>query len=76
MCDVLSHPLRPVPWALENDDDSLRKTNKAILARELGKSGSPAETIATPSATVIDGMTMAQKMKGDDKTFSQLGKHH
>jgi len=37
MSDVLAHSLGPLPWALANDDESLRKTNKAALARDLEK---------------------------------------
>ncbi|KAJ8377970.1 hypothetical protein AAFF_G00249600 [Aldrovandia affinis] len=33
MSDVLSHSLGPLPWALANGDGTLRKTNKAVLAR-------------------------------------------
>ncbi|KAJ8413153.1 hypothetical protein AAFF_G00091490 [Aldrovandia affinis] len=72
MSDVLSHPLRPLPWALTNGDGTLRKTNKAVLARELEKHVLPAETIPGPSATIIYGMSLVQKMKGNDQTFSQL----
>ncbi|KAJ8371913.1 hypothetical protein AAFF_G00298650 [Aldrovandia affinis] len=72
MSDVLSHPLGPLPWALANGDGTLRKTNKAVLARELEKQVLPAETIPGPSATIIDGMSLVQKMKGNDQTFSQL----
>ena len=50
----------------------MRKTNKAALARELEKQVLPAETIPEPSATIIDGMSLVQKMKGNDQTFSQL----
>ncbi|KAJ8384830.1 hypothetical protein AAFF_G00198170 [Aldrovandia affinis] len=71
MSDVLSHPLGPLPWALSNGDGTLRKTNKAVLARELEKQVLPAETIPGPSATIIDGMSLVQKMKGNDQTFSQ-----
>jgi len=70
--DVLAHPLGPLPWALANGDGSLRKTNKAALARELEKNVSPAEVIPQPSATIIDGMSLVQKMKGNDQTFAQL----
>lgn len=35
--EVLAHPLGPLPWSLANSDGSLRKTNKAALARELEK---------------------------------------
>ncbi|KAJ8398217.1 hypothetical protein AAFF_G00430610 [Aldrovandia affinis] len=71
MSDVLSHPLGPLPWALANGDGTLRKTNKAVLARELEKQVLPAETIPGPFATIIDGMSLVQKMKGNDQTFSQ-----
>ena len=37
MREVLSHPLGPLPWALSTADGSLRKTNKAVLAKELQK---------------------------------------
>jgi len=40
MSDVLAHPLGPLPWAISNGDGTLRKTNKAKLARELEKCNS------------------------------------
>ena len=50
---VLVHPLGPVSWTLANSDGSLRKTNKAALARVLEKMGFfPAEVIPEPSATI------------------------
>lgn len=72
MSDVLAHPLGPLPWALSNGDGSLRKTNKAALARDLEKNVSPAEVIPEPSACIIDGMSVVQKMKANNKTFAQL----
>ena len=72
MSDVLAHPLGPFPWALANGDGTLRKTNKAALARELEKQVLPAEIIPELSATIIDGMSLVQKIKGNDQTFSQL----
>ena len=69
--DVLAHPLGPLPWVLANGDGSLRETNKAALARELEKNVSPVEVIPQPSACIIDGMAMIQKLKGDGKTFAQ-----
>ena len=63
MKDVLAHPLGPLPWALANSDGTLRKTNKAVLAKELEKNVSAAEEIPTASATIIDGMGMVQKFK-------------
>ena len=64
---MLSHPLGPLLWALANCDGSLRKTNKAVLARELEKLASPAEKIPEPSATIIDGMSIVQQVKGNNK---------
>ena len=40
----------------------MRKTNKAALARELEKQVLPAETIPEPSDTIIDGMSLVQKI--------------
>ena len=72
MSEVLSHPLGPLPWSLAKGDGTLRKTSKAALSRELEKQVLPAETIPEPSATIIDGMSLVQKMKGNEQTFSQL----
>ena len=74
MRDVLAHPLGPLPWSLANADGSLRKTNKAALARELEKNVSPTEHIPTPSKCIIDGMSLVQKMNGDNRTFTQVAK--
>ena len=35
MSEVLAHPLGPLPWTLAKLDGTLRKTNKASLAKEL-----------------------------------------
>ena len=72
MKNVLAHPLGPLPWALANADGSLRKTNKAALARELEKNVSHAEAIRTPSTCIIDGMRLVQRMNGNYKTSAQL----
>jgi len=61
-----------LPWALANGSGLLPKTNKAALARELEKNVSPAEEIPEPSATIVDGMSVVQKLKGNDQTFLQL----
>ena len=63
MKDVLWHPMGPLPWALFSVDGSLRKTSKAALAKK---------QIPQPSACVIDGMVLVQKLKGDHKTFSDV----
>ena len=74
MKEVLAHPLGPLPRSLANSDGTLRKTNKAAFAKEMEKRVIPAETILTPSAIIIDGMSMVQKINGSNKTFSQLAK--
>ena len=48
----------------------MRKTNNAALSRD--KQVLPAETITEPSATIIDDMSVVQKTKSNDQTFSQL----
>ena len=72
MKDGLAHPLGPLPWALANVDGSLRKTNKAALAREREKKVSPAEATPTPSTCIIDGMGLVKRMNGNNKIFEQL----
>ena len=49
-----------------------QKTNTAALARRLENSVSPAEAIRTPSTCIIDGMGLAQRMNGNNKTIAQL----
>ena len=65
--DVLPHPLGPLPEALSNADGSLRKTNKAALARELEKHVPPAEAMSIPSTYIIDGMGLVQRMNSNKK---------
>ena len=71
MKEVLTHPLGPVPWSLANEDGSIRKTNKSVLSREVHKDAKT-DSIPEPSATIIDGMALIQKMKGDQKTFGDV----
>ena len=72
MSDVLAHPLGPLPWSLATADGSLRKTNKSSLAKDLQRNVTPAESIPQPSATIVDGMNLVQRIKGDHKTFAEL----
>ena len=69
MNDVLSLTLGPFHWALVNGDGTLRKTNKADLARQ--KQVLPTEMIPEPFVTITDGMSLVQKMKGNDQKFPQ-----
>ncbi|KAJ8389301.1 hypothetical protein AAFF_G00121660 [Aldrovandia affinis] len=47
------------------------KDKQSCSGQGLEKQVLPAETIPGLSATIIDGMSLVQKMKGNDQTFSQ-----
>lgn len=70
--DVLSHPLGTLPWALSTPDGLLRKTNKATLATTLQKNVTVAEQLPGNSASVVDGMNLVQRVKGDQVTFGDV----
>ena len=76
MADILSHPLGPLPWALSTHDGLLRKTNKATLATTLQKNVAVAVAVAEQfpgnSASVVDGMNLVQRVKGDQATFGDV----
>ena len=72
MEDILSHPLGPLPWALSTHDGLLRKTNKATLATTLQKNVAVAEQFPGNSASVVDGMNLVQRVKGDQATFGDV----
>ena len=74
MTKILSHPLGPLPWALATPDGYLRKTNKATLAACLQKNVAPANTIPENVASIIDGMSLVQKVKGNEATFGDIAK--
>ena len=74
MHDVFAHPLGPLPWALANEDGSLRKTDKARLLNHIGKNVRPAEVLPNLSACIIDGMSVVQKINGSNQTFAELAK--
>jgi len=70
--DILPHPLGPLPWGLSTPEGLLRKTNKANLATTLQKSGAVEEQLPGNSATVVDGMNVVQRVKGDQVTFRDV----
>ena len=72
MRDVLCHPLGLLPWALSTVDGPLRKTSKAAQAKELQKNVPAAEEIPQPSACIIDGIVLVQRLKGNHKKFSDV----
>lgn len=50
-----------------------KKDRQGRLARELEKSGSTVEDTGNRSACIIDGMSLVQRLKGDGKTFGEIG---
>lgn len=70
----MSHPLGPIPWALADGDGFLRKTDKAKMMRANGQSVPVAESTGRWSACIIDGMSIVQKMNGNNRTFGELVK--
>lgn len=72
MQDVLKHPLGPLPASLACNNGFPRKTNKAQLGKELEKLIQPTEEVTRPSAYLIDGMALVQKMKVDYLTFGEI----
>jgi len=69
---ILSHPLGPLPWALSSADGLLRKTNKVSLASLLQKNVQATEEVPANSVTVIDGMSLVQRVQGDQLTFGDV----
>ena len=53
-------------WRRDNE-----KGEQSCSGQGVGGAGIT-ETITEPSATIIDDMSLVQKMKGNDQTFSQL----
>ena len=72
MKEVLKHPLGPLPWSLANGYGTMKKSNKAALARELEKKVAPVENITSPSACIRDGMSLLHKVHGENCTFAEL----
>ncbi|KAG0730384.1 hypothetical protein GWK47_028391 [Chionoecetes opilio] len=83
MRKVLSYELAAVPPSMFHDDGSMRKTNKADLAKKLEANTDeililPSQNSPTSSqsaAYLIDGMAMCQALNENHfKTFNDLGK--
>ena len=72
---VFSHPLGPLPWSLANVDGTMKKSNKAALAKHLENIVDPAESVTKPHATLIDAMALIQKLRGENRTFEELSDH-
>ena len=66
------HPLGPIPWALATPEGFPRKTSKAVLAHHLQNGTARAECIPDKSATVMDVMTLVQKVGQNHGTFGEI----
>ena len=74
MKNVLSYPLGPIPWALANADGSLRKTDKAKFMNDIAQNVPVVDVFTETSACIIDGMSIVQKLDGNQKTFGDIAK--
>jgi len=72
MEEILSHPLGPLPWGLSTPDGLLRKTNKASLVTFLQSNVALVEKLPDNFATVIDRMSLVQKVKGEQVAFGDV----
>ena len=70
--EVLKHPLGLLPSALSNCDGTFMKTSKPTIARPVERRVAPAESIPLPSACIIDGMRLVNKIRGDNRTFGDI----
>lgn len=67
--ELLHHSLGPLPWSLATPEGFPRKTNKAALATYLQKDVQLADRIPPNSATIVDGMSLVQKLNvGSNQT--------
>ena len=72
MNEVLKHPLGPLPYSLATNDGLPQKTAKTTLRREVIKSVPLAESIQMPATSLTDGMTIVQKIAGDNRTLAEI----
>ncbi len=62
MGEVLCYPLGPLPWSLANADGTMKKTNKAVLAKQLDSRVSPTNDYPDQCATLVDAMGLIHKI--------------
>ena len=74
MREVFSHPLGLLPWSLSTPEGTPRKTPEAVLAKQLQKVAALADGLPNNCnpATVIDGMSLVQRVKSDVSTFGDI----
>ena len=51
----------------------MKNTNNAVLARELDKKVTPAESVSPSSVYIFDGMSLTQEMHGENCTLLVFG---
>ena len=71
--EVFNHPSGLLLWALSNSDCAIKKKNKSTIARHIERRVAPAEFIPLSSACIIDGMSLVNKIRGDNRTFEDIG---
>ena len=74
MKKVLSYHLDLIPWALANADRSLRKTDKAKFMHDIAQNVPVVEVFTEKSACIEYGMSIVQKLDGNQKTFGDIAK--
>ena len=57
---------------MSDSNGNLKKTNKACLAKALKKGCEAVDRVQLPSASIIDGMMLVHRVKGDNLTFGQV----
>jgi len=71
--ELLQYSLGPMPWSLATPEGLPRKTNKATLANHLQKDVQLADSLPRNSASIIDGMSLVQKLAvGGQTTFRMI----
>ena len=72
--ELLQYSLGPLPWSLATAEGFPRKTNKATLATSLQMDVQLADGLPQNSATIIDGMSLVQKLSvgGGQTSFGMV----
>ena len=70
----MKNPSGPLLLALSNCDCTLKKTNKSTIARHIERRVAQAESIPLPSVYIIDGMSLVNKIRGNNRTVGDIAK--
>ena len=63
MKEIFCYQLGPFPWAPTDSVVTLKKTNKAILMRELEENIEPRNQVLSNKYTIIDDLVLIRKIK-------------